>query len=279
MSDASSEPTTAPHRFLRALLLVAGVIAFLILTPKPARADGILDPVTDAVDQVTSAEEQAVQHVSTAVDDLASTVTPTLDVDQTVASTVGSAASTVGSAVATIDQVVVSVDQTAEATAEVVATLVPAASRATGAADAVVEQVGAVNPSPLPTGSDDPVPDVPTQAPPVAQDQPAHHRKPVRSPRELETSAGPSSVAVTGRSAAGSSGAQKSPATPRHGPVGAATPSGDGSPGPFRAGGPTRLAVVLVAVLMLAGASSRWLRLFALARAPDPFIPILVSPG
>jgi hypothetical protein len=283
------------------LVLLAGVFAFLVMAPKPARADGILQPVTDAVDQATATGEQAIQQVSTTVDDVATTVdevsttvddvattvddlattaTTALDADQTVVSTMGAV-------VTALDQVVVSVAQTADATVEAVGTLVStAANTATDAGDVVagdpvLEQAGVPDPPALPTGSGDPVPDVPQQAPPasVPPNTSAHHRHPVPSRHEAVTSEDPpGAVAVTGRSTGVSSDVHSVPAAPQHVPVGAAIPAGDGSP---TSGGraPTALAVILVVALLLAGASSRRLRLFGIARAPSPFIPILVSPG
>jgi len=263
---------TVPHRLWRASFLVAGVFAFLILSPKHARADGLLEPVTDAVDQTASVGEQ---NASTTVDDLASTPTQAVDLTATATSAVGTVteaadaatgtvSASTGAVVASVNEVVTAVDQHVQT--------------ATDAVQPVLQQAGA--PQAPPPGGDTTVPNLPSTAVPAAPAEPAppaHHRAP--TPTSKAVTSASAEMAFSGGSATVSSDTHKLPAAPARGAAGAATPAGGDSPRDPGGRGSSQLAAILVAALVLASASSRWLRLFATARAPNPFIPILVSPG
>ena len=277
MRDALVIRPTVPHRLWRASFLVAGVFAFLILSPKHARADGLLEPVTDAVDQTASVGEQT---ASTAVDDLASTATQAVDVTATATSAVGTVteaadaatgtvSASTGAVVASVNEVVTAVDQPIQTVIDAVQPVLQ---------QPVLQQAGAPQaPSP---GGDTTVPNLPSTAVPAAPAEPAlpaHHRAP--TPTSKAVTSASAEMAFSGGSATVSSDTHKLPAAPARGAAGAATPAGGDSPRDPGGRGSSQLAAILVAALVLASASSRWLRLFAFARAPNPVIPILVSPG
>jgi len=282
MSEASIPHTTWSTYLFRLLVLLAAALVLVVLSPKPARADGLLQDATgtvsDTVDPVASDASEAVDQVlSSTTPTIGPVVTSSTDaVEEVVATSVGSLDDVVSSTTGAVDQVVSSTNGTVD---QVLTTLVQVAG---GPGDAG-------SPEHTPPASSIPAPSVPvptasTPAPPAHHHEPvvvhdppagAHHRG------AMATSHGRSSAeAMLQPAIARSTFAPSShrPSVPQGGTGGATIPGGGGG-APDLGGRGGQLAATLVAALVLAVASSRRLRQLAVARAPNPFFSILAPPG
>jgi hypothetical protein len=255
MGETSAPHTTRLTILVRLLGLLAAASILLLLSPGRARADGLVDGVQGA-----------------AGDTLGSAVTTTTDVADQGASSAADAAQQVSMSVdAALHRAVSSTDRTVH--------------RALTAAGRAVKGRGHNGPpATLPTAASGHVS-------PVGRSHMrphAHISHPVvgleRDTAPVPTSAAAAAtttvrteqgVANEGRSAASSP--QRRPARGGRSDGGATIPAGSGSIEPGARGG--QLAVMLVAAILLAGAWSRWRRPWAVARAPNPLVPILVPPG
>jgi hypothetical protein len=280
MSEESISHTTWSTCLFRLLVLLAAALVLVVLSPKPARADGLLQDATgtvsDTVDPVASDASEAVDQVlSSTTATIAPVVTSSTDtVEEVVATSVGSLDDVVSSTTGTVDQLVSSTNGTVD---QVLTTLEEVAG---GPGDAGSPEhappAGPAPSVPVPTGSTPPPP-AHHHEPVVVHHPPAtvHHRGAMATSHGRNGAEAMLQPAIARSTFAPSS---HRPSVPQGGTGGATIPGGGGG-APDQGGRGGELAATLVAALVLAVASSRWLRQLAVARAPNPFFSILAPPG
>ena len=254
MSEASTSHRTRLTFLVRLLVLLGAAFVLVMLAPTQARADGVVegvlggagDTVGSVVTTTTQAAEQAVSSTTEAVQH----------------------------AVATMDA---ALRHAVSSTERTVRHAVTAAGRA--ASDRGLERASGPKPS---SG----IP--PVHVPPVSHSHRHHggaserhivpdkHPDAVVAPTAASTIVPPASPDPAGEGRAAASSSRHRPLRPGSG-GGGAVPAGSGSIDLGARGG--QLAAILVATLLLASAWSRWRRPWAVARAPNPLVPILVPPG
>jgi hypothetical protein len=270
MSGASTSHTTWSTYLFRLLVLLAGALVLVMLSPGQARADG-LGGVTDAagdsvgsiVTTTTEAVGQVVSSTGEAVQQTAATVSTA--VHDAVSSTDAGVRRIASSAAQTIHQVLRSAGRAAN-------------DHHRGHRPPVLPSVAHAVAGP------------PTDRPHPHHNghqgqrgvPPHHHGVGVAPPPVttgvVRTALQPSnSSQATATEASGPAPPPRGRPVPRGSSGGATVPVGGGSRDPGGRG--EQLAAILVAALVLARASSRWLRLLAVARGPTPIVPILVPPG
>jgi len=282
MSGAS---IPSPHhlRFVvRLIVLVAGVFAVLMLLPGHAKAD-----VGDTAGVLTGAVEDVGGAVGETVGTTAATTAPI--VDETLLSGAETAGDVVDVATDTVADASQTVTQLVQAADEVVLLTETVDGSVGTVVGTVVELPGGTPPVPGagPTGGTPNLPAEPTidPAPPAGPgghptDRPNHSgtSRPARAtaPKPLPGD-GASIGAVHGSRVVGPSSPHNVPTLPDL-PVGASSAPSSGSP-ETGGHGLSLFAAFLAAAMALAVGMRRWLRPFADARAPNPFLSLLECPG
>jgi hypothetical protein len=271
MSGASISHTTWSTYLFRLLVLLASALVLVMLSAGQARADGlggVTAAVGDSVGSVVTATTGAADEV----------VSSTSETVQQTAATVGTATlDAVSSTTAVLDRVTSSAART-------IHHVLRSAGRATNGDDG-----GHGTPIPLPAVAQT-VPGQPAGPPHPHHHEhhgqhgvpPSHHGVGV-SPTPVTTDVVRTTLQRSNEAPAAATEGPGPAPSPRGRPVprgssgGATVPVGGGLRDPGGRGG--QLAAILVAALVLARSSSRWLRLLAVARGPTPIVPILAPPG
>jgi hypothetical protein len=295
---------------LRLIVLVAGVFAVLVLAPGKARADigdtaGVLTgAVEDTVGTATDTVETAVPVVEETVGDAAGTVG---DVVEDTTDTVGDASQTVTGVVDQVTDEVPIVSDTVDVVTDTVEVVTDAVDQPVGTVlGTVVDTVGGLPTETLPplqpsgpagttTLPTEPVIDPATPAdpggiptppsgpageptkPPVPGGPDGPYRPPVPTIPSPWPGEG-TSIAAPSSEGGGPASSSNVPTLPDRVPVGASSAPPSGSP--ETAGhGLSQFAAFLAAAMALVIGMRRWLRPFADARAPNPFLSLVERPG
>jgi hypothetical protein len=303
MSGASNAISSPAKILVRLLIVVAGAFVLVTLAPSAARALDLGDAtgaVGDAVTDVTSATDGPVAAVTGTVGGTTDTVTGAAD--DTVGTTAGAVAGAVDQVVEGTTQVVDATTSLVDDTVEAVTAPVDQTVQMAGAPlDQVVlsatssldQTAGAVEPATEGLPGSSSLPGAPSPDPGEPPTQPAepsgNHTEP-HIPAGSATSQAGSEVSpvtsgdettMTSAAAVGGSVPRSVPTLPTipdRSPVDPASALMGGSPD-SGGRGISSFAAFLAAAIALALGMRRWLRPYAVARAPNPFVSLIEQPG